>query len=66
MNNFVYMVPNADILVKYTEFIIHILVKCVIRHSVNRAVLQGIYAYIVVIALIPVKCVIKHSFNRVV
>jgi len=39
----------------------HIHVLYVIRHSVTRAVLQGISAFIVVSALILVMCVIRHS-----
>jgi len=38
-----------------------ILVICVIRHSVKRAVLKHINAYIVVSVHICVKCVIRHS-----
>jgi len=41
-----------------------ILVMCVIRHSVNRAVLKDINVYIVVSALIIVVCVISHSVTR--
>jgi len=39
MNNFTYTVLNADIPVKYIGVSIHIRVKCVISHSINRAVL---------------------------
>jgi len=41
-------------------------VKCVIRHSVDRAILQDINEHIVMSALIFVKCVIRHSVNRAV
>jgi hypothetical protein len=40
---------------------IHIAVKYVIRHSVNRASFQGIKTYIVVNAGLRVMCVIRHS-----
>jgi hypothetical protein len=66
MNNFVYMVLNADIPVIYTGLVIYIRVKCVTRHSVKRAVLQGTSVLIVVRAFIPVKCVVKHLLNRAV
>jgi len=39
------------------------LVMCVVRHSVTRAVIEDINAYIVVNALISVMCVIGRSFN---
>jgi len=39
MNNFTYTVLNADIPVIYIRVSIHIHVKCVISHSVKRAVL---------------------------
>jgi len=38
MNNFTYTVMNADIPLMYIGVSVHILVNCVIRHSVNRAV----------------------------
>jgi hypothetical protein len=38
MNNSAYMVLNADIPVVYVVVSIDIHVKCVIRHSVNRAI----------------------------
>ena len=38
MNNLMYTVLNADIPVIYIGVSGHIHVKCVIRHSVNRAV----------------------------
>jgi len=41
-------------------------VKCVIRHSVTRAVLQDINEHIVVSDLIPVMCVLRHSVVRAV
>jgi len=43
-----------------------ILVMYVIRHSVFRAILETINAYIVVNALILVMCVIRHSVNRAI
>jgi len=43
-----------------------ILVMCVVRHSVIRAVLYHINAHILVNALIRVMCVIRHSVIRAV
>jgi len=37
------------------------LVMCVIKHSVRRAILEDIKAYIAVSALMPVQCVIGDS-----
>ena len=42
---------------------IHIRVKCVIRHSVNRAIWWHINTYIVVSTIISMKCVLNHSGN---
>jgi len=39
MNNFMHTVLNAEIPVIYIEVNVHIYVKCVVRHSVNRAIL---------------------------
>ena len=64
MNNFMYTVLNVVIPVIYVVVSAFILVTCVIRHSVIRAVLKGINAYIVVSAHILVMCVIRHSVNR--
>ena len=38
MNNFMYTVLNADIPVIYIGLSVHILVKCVMRYSVQRVV----------------------------
>ena len=38
MNNFTYMVLNADIPVIYIGGSVHIHVKCVIQHSVKGAI----------------------------
>jgi len=40
-------------------------VKCVIKHSDNIAVLEYIYAYIVVSTIILV-CVMRHSVTRAI
>ena len=66
MNNFMYTVLNADIPVIYTGVSIVIHVKCVIRRSVIRVVLETINACILVSNLIPVKCVISHSLTRAI
>jgi hypothetical protein len=55
---------GADIHVIYIMVNSHILVMCVIRHSVNIAVLKNINAYIVVNALMSVMFVRKHSIKR--
>jgi len=59
-------VLNVYIPVIYVGVSALILVMCVIRHSVKRAILYHINAYIVVIALILVMCVIRHSVERAV
>jgi len=41
-------------------------VKCVIKHSVNIAVLEYIYACIMVSAIILVVCVMRHSVTRAI
>ena len=38
MNNLTYMVLNADVAVLYIGVSVHMHVKHVIRHSVNRAI----------------------------
>jgi len=38
MNNFMYRVMNADIPVAYVGVSVHFCVKCVKRHSVERAI----------------------------
>jgi len=43
-----------------------ILVVCVIRHSVFRAVLYHINAHTVLSALILVVCVIRHSVRKAI
>jgi len=43
-----------------------ILVMCVIRHSVKRAVCYDINVYIMVSALIVVMFVIRHSVTRAI
>jgi len=63
MNNFMYTVLNADIPLICTGVSIVIHVKCVIRRSVIRVVLENINACTLVSALTPVKCVIKHSVD---
>jgi len=59
-----YTVLNADITVIYTGVSIDIHVKCVIRRSVVRVVLENINACTLMSALTPVKYVINHSVNR--
>jgi len=43
-----------------------ILVMCVIRYSVNRAVLYHISTYIAVSTLMSVMCVRRHSIIRAI
>ena len=66
MNSFMYTVLNADIPVIYIGVSDHMFVKCVIRHSVYRAILQDINERMVVSTLMFVKCVIRHSVDRAI
>jgi hypothetical protein len=66
MKNFMHTVLNAEIPVIYIGVIVHIYVKCVLRHSVNRAILNPINTHTVVNARMFVMCVIRHSFYRAV
>ena len=61
-----YTVLNAEIPVICIRLSIHIHVECVIRHSVTRALLYVISAYIVVSDLMPVQFVIRHSLERAI
>jgi hypothetical protein len=38
MNNFMYRVMNADIPVMYIGVSVHMCVKCIVGHSVNRGI----------------------------
>jgi len=66
MNNCMYLVLNAEIPVIYIGVSVRIYVKCVVRHSVKRAVLQNINAYIMVNAPILVMYVTRHSVKEVI
>jgi len=66
MNNFMYTVLNAGILMIYIVVSTIILVTYVIRHLVTARVLEDMNVYIVMSAVIFVMCVKSHSGVRLV